>query len=128
MFILTLIDGTSYLLTEEQKNKIAEVLQSPEVKSVTVLGQIILVHQITGIRNFELYRQQMKTNLQSKGKKMCRRCGMIIPTIDRCPCVDTPDKFPDLLEHARSYNPELAKQLDAIANQKQLPPPTNEEN
>jgi len=128
MFILTLMDGTNYVLTQEQKNLVSQAMDKSDTKNIYIFNATIPIHQITGIRDFELYKQQMKTSLQSKGKKMCRRCGTIVATGERCPCVEKPEKFPDILDLARSYNPELAKQLDAIAEQKQLSPPSNEEN
>ena len=120
MFILTLIDGRNFILTPEQSKAISESINDPSLKNIILFGNTIIIHQITGITDLDLYRSQMKTALQSKNQKLCKRCGTIVSRTDKCPCGEKPEKFPDILDLARSYNHELAKQLDAIAEQKQL--------
>ena len=119
-FILTVMDGRKYVITDEQKKSISSVMEHGVVKAITIGEDLIPLHQITGISNMDTYNQQMKTPLAIKKLRMCRRCGTIMPLNSICPCVDMPEKFPDMLEQARTYNPMLSARLDLIASKKQV--------
>ncbi len=114
------IGDITFIITEEQRDRIAEYMTNGQ-KSFFIGASLIIVHQIAGIYNLDTYRRVMKDKLQEKDRRMCKRCGTIVQRADRCPCKEFPEKYPDILTVARQENPQLAKELDALASSKSFP-------
>ena len=128
-YFLVTIHGSNYIITEEQKKKVEILIElqsfEKEKKLFRIKGSVTIpVNQVAEIVEYECFFRQQKMKLAEKRLRMCRRCGMVCAISERCPCQDRPDKYPELLEEARKDNPELAKLLDQIAQEKALPPPT----
>ena len=120
MYTLLTIDGRNHIITESQRDTIATLMSEGKAKAVTIGDSLIVLHQITGIVPMETYYRQMKQKLSAKKQRMCRRCGTVVASPEKCPCNDDPEKFPDVLESARKENPQLSKILDEISERKLL--------
>lgn len=121
-YVLSTIGDRTYLITEDQYQAIGRMLEDGMPRAFRIGKSLVVLHQVTGIDPLETYKRQMRMKLAASGQRMCDRCGTIVPRMDRCPCREQPGKFPDIMAQARLENPALAKQLDAIAEQKQLSP------
>lgn len=119
-YVLTLIDGSYMIITEEQADAISLAQNAKSFKSLKVNDQFITLNQVTGIQTLEVFRRNMKHKLAIKNMRMCKRCHEIIPRTAECPCKDKPEKYDDILELAKKENPKLAMELQKISDQKLL--------
>lgn len=114
-YVLTLMDGSYMIITEEQADAISLAQNAKTFKSLKVNNQFITLNQVTGIQTLDVFRRNMKHKLAIKSLRMCKRCHEIIPRAAECPCKEKPEKYPDILSKAREENPKLAAALDKLA-------------
>ncbi len=87
MYILV-TDTMKLVLNEDEAQKVRSVLEDGSVKFLSVKGEFINKAFIRGLLKQETYLKHENDNLQSKGKRRCKKCGRIIKLNDRCPCWD----------------------------------------
>lgn len=121
-YVLSTIGDKTYLISERQRDQVMSFLEAGSPRAFKVGESVILLNQVSGIDPLSVYRRQMKHKLSAKGLRMCSRCHTIVPRNDRCPCDERPEKYPDVLEAARTENPKLAAALNEAAIRKALPP------
>lgn len=128
LYVLLTFDDRAQIITRKQCEEIVRLKNSGTAPTVSIGRDVIILSQIRGLPTLGTYRRQMKTKLAESGKRMCKRCGGILPLIDRCTCQssDVPEsKRPEpILEAAARENPALREEfLLAEYNPIALPEP-----
>lgn len=121
LHVLVTMDDRTYVITRKQAEQIV-LMKQKNVPSTLIGDNFLMLHQVCDMPTLETYRIQMKTKLAEKHQRMCKRCGMIVPIADRCPCRE--NRSPSLYETATKQNPTLLKFLeDSGLTQLALPAP-----
>ena len=113
-YVLTLIDGSYMIITEEQADAISNAQNAKTFKSLKVNDQFITLNQVTGIQTLEVFRRNMKHKLAIKSLRMCKRCHEIVSRTAECPCKEKPEKYKNILEIAKAENPKLRTAMDTL--------------
>lgn len=111
-FVLELIGGATHIITEEQKAQVEKSITNG-TKAFYIGKNLVVTHQVSGVVDKNTYERNMKLKLSSKGLRMCRRCHLVMPRIEKCPCIDKPEKYINILDIARKENPKLDQLLSA---------------
>lgn len=120
MFVLLTISGSTYAITEKQRDAILAGIDANS-KAFRIGDSFVMAHQITEITPLETYKRHMKMKLSPKKLRMCGRCATVLSATDPCPCKEQPEKYQDIMTVARQENPALAAELDALAEAKSIP-------
>lgn len=121
MYVVTFIDGSYFIITEDQADVISATKNAGKVQSLKLQGQFIVMNQVSGIPTLDAFRRNMKHKLAQKNLRMCRKCHEIVPRMDNCPCKENPEKYPEIMAEAVKENPKLAGFLSQQTERMSLP-------
>lgn len=82
------------VVSEEQMERFVKEYKESKSDLIKVKGQYINRYGLE-IYEFDFFLKQEEDNLKPRGLRRCKRCAEILSRLDRCGCLDKPEKIKD---------------------------------
>jgi hypothetical protein len=84
-YILKVMGGEKFIITEEQKNGVMQALSSG-LKVIEINGEIVPLAPVPSVVRFERWFTQENERLRLTGRRLCKQCFSVMEIETGCTC------------------------------------------